>query len=155
MKSINLTFKFAIVIMTLAIISCSNSSEEKNANIADSIEVSYQTGPQIGVHQDLTIWIKNQTDFCISFPPDYGIKIFSETNNGWKEVSNLVNYLGTEPRLLQPKEDSSSEDSVFARPDVTSLGLVKPTNFYVSISGNLCDDKTVLIEKKIPFVVVP
>jgi hypothetical protein len=134
---------------------CSNSSESRVENIANGIDVSYETGPQISQGQNLIFWIKNQTDFCVSFPPDYGIKVFSETSNGWEEVPNLVNYVGTEPRLLQPKDNFFSEDSIFARPDLSGLGLVKPANFYVSISGNLCDDKTVLIEKKISFIVVP
>ena len=155
MKSIRLTFLSAIVILTLAIISCSNSSEQQIADIADSIEVSYQTGPQIGVHQDLTIWIKNQTKYCVSFPPDFGIKVFAEINKNWQEVPNLGTFLGNEPRLLKPKGDIFAETSLDARPDVSDLGLTQSTNFYVSISGHLCDDDTVLVEKKIPFVVVP
>lgn len=145
----------ALFVFVILFNGCTDSIKSESGIIADDITVSYETSAQITPNEDLVFWIKNQTDFCIVFPPDYGIKIFSETSNGWKQVSNLVNYLGTEPRLLQPKEDFSSEDSVFARPDVTGLVLVKPTNFYVSISGNLCDDNTVLIEKKIPFTVTP
>jgi len=141
--------------MTLAIISCSDSSEQQIENIADGIELIYEMGPEIGRGQILTVWINNQTSFCISFPRGYGIKIFSETSNGWKEVPNLGKFIGTEPRLLQPKGDFFSEDSIDVFPDVSGLELVQPTNFYVSISGNLCDDETVLVEKNIPFVVVP
>lgn len=141
--------------MAIAISGCSNSSEQQIANIADSIDVSYQTGPQIEVHQDLTIWIKNQTNYCISFPPDFGIKVFAEINKNWQEVPNLGTFLGNQPILLKPKGDIFAETSLDARPDVSALALTQPTNFYVLISGNLCDDENVSIEKKIPFVVVP
>jgi hypothetical protein len=155
MKSITLTFKLALVMMAMAIGGCIGSSKQQIANIADSIDVSYQTGPRIGVNQDLTVWIKNQTAYCVSFPPDYGIKIFAETSDGWTEVSNLVTFVGNQPRSLKPKGDIFSERSIDVRPDVSALMLSQPTNFYVSISGHLCNDETVLVEKEIPFVVVP
>jgi hypothetical protein len=153
MSLIKLTIKF--VVFSIFLNACSNSYEKQIENIPDSIEVTYETGPEIGQNEILTVWIKNQTDFCISFPRGYGIRNFVETSDGWKEVPNLGKFIGTEPRLLKPRNDFFSEDSIDVRPDLSGLGLTKPTNFYVTISGHLCDDETVLVEKKIPFVVVP
>ena len=151
-----LTTKLNILLFFIMILySCSSSPKSQVENIADGIEVSYETGPKIGQNQILTFCIENQTQFCFSFPRGYGIKIFSKTSNGWIEVPNRGKFLGTEPRLLKPKEDFFSEDSVDVFPDISGLGLVQPTDFYVSISGSLCEDETVVIEKKIPFVVAP
>jgi hypothetical protein len=153
MNLIKLTASF--VVFSIFLSACSDSYESQIENISDFIDVTYETGPQIGQHEILTVWIENQTDFCISFPLGYGIRNFVETSDGWKEVPNLGKFVGTEPRLLKPKNDFFSEDTVNVRPDISGLGLTKPTNFYVTISGQLCDDESVLIEKKIPYMVVP
>ncbi len=153
MNLLKLTINFLLFVVLLS--GCSGSYESQIENIPDSIEVTYETGPEISSNQNLMFWIKNQTNFCISFPRGYGIRNYAEKSDGWTEVPNLGNFLGNEPRLLKPKGDFFSEDSVVVRPDISNLGLTEPTNFYVTISGHLCDDETVLIEKKIPFVVIP
>jgi hypothetical protein len=135
--------------------SCSSSSDQQPVNIADSIDVSYQTGPKISTHETLTIWIVNQTNYCISFPPGFGIRIFAETNNGWVEVQNTGKYLGSDPSLLKPQGDIFSQGIIDAQPDISQLAITKATNFYLEISGHLCDDDTVIVKKEIPFIVVP
>ena len=82
-----LTTKLNILLFFIMILySCSSSPKSQVENIADGIEVSYETGPKIGQNQILTFWIENQTQFCLSFPRDYGIKIFSKTKKKGKQM---------------------------------------------------------------------
>ena len=159
MKSKNLGLSLFILIMTIVLSDCSSPSTPQSSDIANSIDVSYITGPQVdlptGVNPLLSAWITNQTKYCINFPPDYGIKVFAETSDGWTEIPNRVKYISDHPVLLKPKGDIFSQHSLDAQPDLSALTLTQPTNFYVEISGHLCDDEKVIIEKKIPFVVAP
>lgn len=153
MKSTKLFFVL-IIIAIISISSCSELSGQ-STEIADFIEISYQTGPEIEVNQDLTVWLKNNSKYCISFPVDFGLKVFVEKDNGWFEIQNLGTFLGDQPILLKPKGDIFSENVIDVRPDVSNLSLNKSTNFYALLSGHLCEDETKVVEKKIEFVIVP
>jgi hypothetical protein len=158
MRSIDHLPLLLFSILTIAILSSCTKSIDQPAEIADSIVLFYPTGPQMGVIDYLdgfNVWIKNETKYCINFPPDYGIKVFAEIGNVVIEVPNLVTYLGTQPILLEPKGEDFSEHSVSVWPDVINLELKMPTNFYAQITGYLCDDEGVAVIKKIPFIVVP
>ena len=92
------------------------------------------------------------------FPIDFGIRILMEISGTWAEVKNTVTYRaqpGQDAIFLRPTGDIFSENIVGAKPDITSIDLTTPTKFQVIITGHLCDDVNVTVEKSIPFTVLP
>lgn len=125
------------------------------ANLEDNITYYYQTDSEINKSEYLTIWIQNRTNKCISFPPDFGARIFAETESGEIEVPNLMKVIGDKEWIFDPQNEISLENPLNLRPNILELSLSKPTNFYVLISGHLCNDEQTVINKKIPFTVTP
>jgi hypothetical protein len=164
LRQINEVFKMRTIInipllvlymLTSAILSSCSHASEQPVVISDSIDVEYQPDQQIGINEDLTIWITNQSKYCIEFPIDIGIRIVAKQTGDWIEVPNLVTYSGNIPIQLKPKGDVFSKKAVIVWPDVTGLSLVDPTDFLAIITGHLCDDESTVVEKKIPFIVIP
>ena len=135
-------------------VSCSKGLSQPT-EVATWIDITYQTGPEIPPSGYIEAWIENMSDQCISFPNDFNIKVFVEQNENWVEVPNLVTYVGDRAEVLKPKSDARSDTLVNIRPDTSGLIMSKRVNSYAFITGNLCDDKSYKIEKKIPFVIVP
>jgi hypothetical protein len=136
-------------------VSCSNELSQPT-DIATSIEITYQTGPEISPGGEVLAWINNTTDNCINFPTDFGIKVFVLQGEDWLEVQNLVTYESDEPQVvLEPKGEMFSRNLVHIWPDVSSLIITEPVDSYALITGHLCEDENYAIEKKIPFVIIP
>lgn len=142
------------LIVLLGLTSCTKPAPN-TAGVSDLLVITYDSGPGIGIGDNLEFWIKNESDRCISFPVDYGLKLFVKANQTWDQVPNLATYVGEEPNVLESKGGTFSEDAVIARPDVSQLDLAGPTDFYASVTGHLCDDGSVIVEKEIPFTVTP
>ncbi len=122
--------------------------------ISNSLTVSYQTGPTISKDEYIEVYIENPMKYCITFPPDYGIRIFYDEINPI-EVENKTIYIDTIPRTLGPKESIDSIRSVIFSPDLSKEFIDKPTKFYAEITGHICKDNSITISKKIPFLVNP
>jgi hypothetical protein len=146
---------FMFILFLIGInLSCSNELSQP-PDVATLIEITYQTGPEISPGGYVEAWIENTSNRCISFPIDFDIKVFVEQHEAWIEVPNLVTYVGDRPEVLKPKGDALSDTLVNIRPDISALIMTEPVNSYALITGNLCDDEDYVIEKKIPFVIVP
>jgi hypothetical protein len=124
-------------------------------NLADDIVVTYETGPEIQATEVLEFWIKNTSNNCIVFPYNYGLKIFVEQNTNWIEVPNPTIYSPEDDIYLREADNIFSYRPVLLRPDISKIQLQGPTNFQATITGHLCDDENVVVEKTIPFVVKP
>lgn len=146
---------FVFVVWTACMSGCSNSKEQEATDLSALVDIQYEIGPEISKQEILTVWLVNQSSSCISFPLDYGIKVFAETGEGWTEVPNVIEYKGTGPNLLKPKGDIFSQRSIVVKPDLSSLTLAAPTRFYVEIQGHECADDSHIVKKEIPFTVVP
>jgi len=144
---------YALMVL-LGTINCSSELGQPT-NIASSIEITYQAGPEITPGGEVLAWIDNTTRSCISFPPDFGIKVFVQQGEDWLEVPNLVTYVSEEPQILDPRGSLFSRTLVHVWPDVSGLVITEPVDSYALITGTLCDDESYAIEKKIPFEIVP
>jgi hypothetical protein len=122
-------------------------------NLADSIELEYETGPEITINEDLTVWMRNESAFCVVFPADYSLKIFSKSEG--RQFDNLINYIGDAPNYLRPKGDLFSERSIDIRPNTSGFTISRTTEFYAEVTGRLCKDENVVVVKKIPFIIAP
>jgi hypothetical protein len=152
------TTKLALFLSTLFVvvgtISCS-SEQDQLTDVSSQLEIDYQMGPEIPLNGEVQTWINNTTNNCISFPPDFGIKVFVKQDEDWLEVPNLVTYANKEPQVLKPKSDLFPTILVSIWPDVSSLNIKMSLDGYALITGHLCEDESHVIEKKIPFVIVP
>ena len=54
-----------------------------------------------------------------------------------------------------PNAGTNSESLVYILPDTSNLVITEPIDSYALITGSLCDDENIVIEKKIQFVIVP
>lgn len=124
------------------------------SNLEDKLTFYYETGPEIKENEILTIWLYNQTNICISFPSDFGAKIYAETKDGPLQVENNTKVIGNQPWIFDPKIEISLESPMSLRPDISKLALAKPINFFIIVNGYLCSDKNVSITKKIPFSII-
>jgi hypothetical protein len=133
---------------------CSNEPSQP-AEIASLIEIVYQTGPEISAGGSVDAVLENKSNQCIHFPVDLNTKVFVEQHGDWIEVENQITYLGDSPVLLQPKGDIWSSTLVYIQPDTSELTVTEPVDSYALVTGNLCENEDVVIEKKIPFVIIP
>lgn len=132
--------------------------QELGINIAKDIQITYETGPKIGLSDSLDAVVKNNSKNCIEFPIDFGLKILMEKNDAWIPVFNLTKYEaqpGDTSVILDRKGTIFSEKMIVAEPDLSNITLSGATNFQANISGHLCEDKSITINKSIPFVVSP
>jgi len=144
----------AFLFLIVALCSCA-SPEDKNQGISDPIVVTYITGPEIEMTDLLDFWVKNTSDECIVFPFDFGAKILLDNNGSWIEINNLARYHPEEDIYLRAAGNIFSENAVGLQPDYSSIVLQENTDLLVVITGHLCEDDSVIIEKQIPFVVKP
>jgi hypothetical protein len=145
------TFLIFLVAITAG---CSNQPSQ-STNIAELIDIGYQSGPEISPGGIVEAWMENMSNQCISFPTDFSIHVFVEQHGDWIEVSNRVTYVGDRPELLKPKGDMPSSALVYIRPDTSGLTITESVDSYAVVTGQLCDDENYVIEKKIPFVIIP
>jgi len=73
---------------------CRILSSNPTNDLEDQITFYYQTGPDLDKNEYLSVWIKNETNNCIIFPPDFGVIIYADTANGIVEVPNLMKVVG-------------------------------------------------------------
>lgn len=152
----NYVFIKLMAVVILLLTGCNNSNTTLTPNeISDSLEISYQVGPEIQIYSYVQALVKNPTTYCIVFPLDYGMKIYSEENGNNVEIKNRTVYIGDKPNYLKAISDIESFVLVVISPDTSQLIINQPINFYAEITGHLCDDESVVIKKQIPFVVVP
>jgi hypothetical protein len=149
-------FLFCIILI-LGLAACATFLGSSQPVSGDVIQVEFTNGPDIRPSQDLEFWIKNTSSTCISFPYDFDLKIYHENNGGWIEVKNLFQYRSTtgQDLMLQPAGELFSKRPIDLSPDLNQLKLDTTTKFKAAIQGFLCNNKTSIIKKEIPFTVSP
>lgn len=157
--------KLCLFLAILALISgCSAShntlSPQETATLeisqlGDLLDVTFLRGPDINSSQNVSLVIKNLSDYCMVFPYDFGIKLWVEVNGDWEDIDNMVQYRPEEDIYLEPAGDLFSVMGVSLFPDLSNFPLPEKTNFKAMLIGHLCDDATVVIEKDIFFTVSP
>ena len=153
MKS-NRFFQTCFIILIIFLVGCSKPTPTPE-ELADNLEVQFSEGPEIQIYGHVQGIIRNTTSYCFVFPPDLGIKLFEDHAGNLFEIGNYTKYIGKDPIYLMPIGDINDFISISFDPDVTSLAISEQTSFYAEITGHLCDDDSVIITKKIPFVIVP
>lgn len=144
------------VILIPVLASCANLSETSQTVSSDAIQVEYINGPELHISDTLSFRIKNTSKACITFPYDFGLKIYYMNQDSWAETGNLVQYPAVGQDItLQPTGNLFSERSVYLHPDTSKLKINAPTDFKAIIQGHLCNNKTIVIEKEILFTVSP
>ena len=73
----------------------------------------------------------------------------------WIQASNMVIIVRDKPDILLPEGDPGSIDFLTIKPDLSDYKISKATDAYVLITGHLCDNENFIIEKEIPFTIVP
>lgn len=133
---------------------CSHPSDQPE-DISNMIDVEYQPSQKIQNDTTLTILLTNRSDNCIEYPLVTGITLLVKRGGDWVEVLNNMIYSGYLPMKLKPSGDTFSTRSILLWPRITGFSFYEPVNAIAIVSGYLCDDKSVIIEKRIPFVVEP
>ena len=146
---------FLTVIFLIFIITGFGCKGDSPESISDSIDLTYQTGPNIFPNDFVEIRITNQTNFCIVFPVDFDIKVYLKQSENWLQVSNLVTDIGDRPVILEPKGEMFSVAIVLIKPDISNITIKEPIESYGLITGHLCDNENIVIEKKLPFLITP
>ena len=153
MKS-NLFFQICAFLLVIFLVGCSKPTTTPE-EFADSLEVKFSEGPEIQIYGHVQGIIRNTTSYCFVFPPDLGIKLFEDHAGNLLEIGNYTKYIGKDTIHLMPIGDINDFISISFDPDVSGLVISEPTNFYAEITGHLCDDDSLVIKKRIPFIVVP
>ena len=143
-----------IILASVLLLGCANDESEE---IISKIQVSYPVSQEISKASGVGIRIEliNESKYCVIFPIVTGMKIYTEQNGSQLEVENLINIIGDQNINLNPKDEIFSLLFVDIVPDLSAITITEPTQFFVSLSGYLCDDKNVEITKIIPFTVIP
>ncbi len=145
---------FLGIVATFLLTSCSKNSDTPIA-ISNSIEIAYSPSSEMEVGNQMEAILINKTKHCIQFPLVDGLEIYATQNGTWVKVPSLVTILGDQNLYLEPKGKPLSRRSIDIQPDISSLEIQNPTSFRVLLTGHLCDDESIKIEKEIPFTVGP
>lgn len=150
-------FFFVVLFLITAISSCKDqNNEDIKKQIESSVEINYWDGPNV-IESDngILVSIENQSQYCIEFPVDFNLRIFTKNNDTWVEISDTAESFGGKLGVvtLYPKGDFRNSTIVGSSPDLSDITL--PADFYASIEGNICGNEDVIVEKDIPFRIFP
>ncbi len=152
MKAIGKILLFAII--SALLIGCASQSPE---TIASEIQVSFPVSQEIsksaGTGWDIEL--TNESKYCVIFPLVSGMKIYTERDGSRIEVENLLKIMGDENLVINPNGQIFSSRFVGIVPDLSEIAVTEPIQFFISLSGYLCNDESVKISKIIPFTVIP
>lgn len=147
----------------LTLVGCGYSSQSITGDV---FQVEFVKGPDLHLEyvkelniyrsETLEFWIKNTSQACITFPYNFGIRIYYENNGAWVEVGNEFQYLPNVQDIeIQPSGQLFSQNDIELVPDIHNIQITSTAKFKADIQGYLCKDKKVVVEKEIPFTVSP
>lgn len=143
-------------LITIIFFLCSCSSNGSDpASIASSIDVKYPVSEEFLIDSQIEVFLINESAFCVAFPLDDGLKIYAQENDEEVEVENLIINIGSQDLILYPKGKMLSTRSLDLRPDTNHLKMEKPTKFKVILTGYLCEDENVQIQKEFLLTSMP
>ena len=119
------------------------------------IVLTYATGPVIKASEELDVFITNTSQGCINFPDDFGLRIFYRQNGSWVETGNLMKYMPPQNNHLGPHGEPFETTSVSLIPSLSHVQIREPLALKATIRGYSCHDPAAVVEKDIPFTVVP
>ncbi len=140
------------LLFSMVLLGCGSKTPDE---IASMIIVSYPATQEVPAGLGMQIRLINDSEYCIMFPVVTGMTIYTMQDEKEVEVKNLINTIGNENVNLNPKDEIFSTLTIGVVPDTSNLSITAPTQFFVRLSGYLCDDESVKIIKEIPFTVVP
>ena len=151
---------FLAFFLVVVLSGCSTPETQiiSDEDVSNLLEITYIKGPEIIKGEYIAVTLENKSDYCISFPSDYGIRIFGEMNGELIKIDDLMETVGEykeTPEIVDHKYGLFTTMSIIFVPDTQKLVLLEPTDFYAIISGTLCEDDSVFISKKILFTVLP
>jgi hypothetical protein len=119
------------------------------------LELAYASGPVIKSTEYLNVFVTNMSQGCVEFSHDFGLKIYFTQNGSWVETGNMVRYPDPKPIELQPNGGLFDDTAVSLRPTLSGEEITGPITLKATIHGNVCNNPSSVIEKDIPFTVVP
>lgn len=143
-----------IVGLMLVLISSACMPSQKQITGAD-LELAYASGPIIKSTEYLYVFITNMSQGCIEFPHDFDLKIYFEKNGSWVETGNLESYPDLKSIQLSPNGETLDTSTVVLRPSLSGVQIAAPITLKATIHGNVCNHPNTVVEKEIPFTVVP
>jgi hypothetical protein len=149
----NNLFKYFVLFLIL-LSSCTKNTDDPVA-IASSISVAYAVSSEIPLGNPVDITLTNETRHCIVFPVVDGVSMWAEQNGGQVVVENLVTSIGSQDLILYPQGELLSARILPLRPNTSNLVIDAPIKFTVQLTGYLCEDKNVQIQKQIIFTIIP
>jgi hypothetical protein len=146
-------FQFLLLLMTSVILyGCKTPPNSKD--LSDAIEVYYYGTSEIKPPDALTIQIRNASSYCMAFPYDYQAELYLLDGNKRKWVNNLASD-GVYRRDQELPPGNVNIGFITARPNLDGLDVSRPLDFVFVIIGNLCEDENIVIQKEIPFTLIP
>lgn len=142
-----------VLLLSVLLLSCNQA--EQPEFISESIEIRYQEPSELIAGNPVDVWLINTSKHCLQFDLLDGMKIFVRQEEQWIEIANSVKFIGDSTVTLMPKGDFFSETLINIRPDFTTLAISTPTDAYALLTGYLCNDNTIQIQKEIPFTINP
>lgn len=149
-------FLLLMAILLISITGCGKVTPTYSPEeLSNSLVITYYEGPEIQIDGHIQALLRNTSKYCIVFPIDLGIKLYMVKKGNITEINNYTAYVGDHKRYLNPKGDLNDFISVSFDPDVSRKTVTDSLKFYAEITGHLCDDDSVVVKKKIPFIVTP
>ena len=134
--------------------SCSTNGTNSE-DIASSIEIKFSNSETFLIDDPIELFLVNKSSSCIVFPLVDGLRIYTQQNGKKVEIKNLINNMGSQDLILYPKGEILSTRSLDLRPDITGLKIDKPTDFSVILTGYLCENEAIQIQKEILVTITP
>lgn len=147
--------KFLRYVTLLLLLYGCKGNQYNTSEISSSILVSYKFSQEVSSGNRADIVLTNTTDFCIVFPLIDGLRIYTEDDNEEKELKNLIDIIGDQNLILPPDGEPLSSRIVALRPDTSSIFIKEPVLLSIKLTGYLCDDSSIVIEKIIPLTIKP
>jgi hypothetical protein len=156
---------FTLFIIVFASLFCTNCGQANHiiyptqisTSYVDSLTFEYDKTNTLDSYGSISVWVINKSNNCFVFPYDYGISFLIQLNGMWVKTPSIpVNY-SPHDDIIMEKQGKALFDSypITFYPDISNLKISKTTEVKGIIKGYVCDHPEILIEKEIPFYVVP
>jgi len=107
--------------------------------IGQSVEITIIGEKPTSGQSAIVLNVKNLTNDCVVLPFDFGTQIFAYFQNDWSGISNSIEYTNHDDITLGPTGSSSSETTVFARPNYSPVPAnAYPVKLRIVVTGRAC-----------------
>lgn len=145
----------AVIVMATICSTLSGCAATPMPVSGEDLQITYATGPMIPATQYLAVFITNMSMDCVEFPDDFGIRIWYRDGATWKPTGNLWEYESPQHNRLERHGSPYDTTSFSLKPDLQGIDSKAPVDFKATIKGHACNQASEVVEKDIPFTVMP